>query len=726
MKRMYLRTAALLLSLCLLAACGAPASPVQEPQSAEAVPAEAAAPATQTPPAVTAPQTTQSAREQTGFSYEVRWEDQALEGAMPENLFFLGDRLMLEVSLETGGRDAWDLTAGTPECPDDLPGEVLTLASQDEILWCCTQTENGLTLCAIENGSLTSTVELEDSKGFYPYSMAVDGDGGFCLLGDGSLRVYTAAGKKRSDIPTGKEQGLSLTAASTGQVLMCTRNVNLGESGVKTVDSESIGANLTDAGISYQAYPGWEGAVLLSDGSALYALELTGDQPVMASILDWIDTDVDPEMLISAASRDRETIYILSGDESGLRLGTLQQTEAEPETRTVLNLGIHAPAELRRCVSALTVRYNESQNAVRVHVVNYNILYDRVIRQDAENLDLILTDGGLGEAKMTDLRTLYDGELGPDALMPCVSAAFDGLDELTAMPMYFCVDTLVGNRAYLGEAEGWTPAELLSAVRDHPDSALFRMANAYDTLQLLMEGEAWVRDYASLLEAAAAMPADETALTEQAGNQTMDLVENLKSGSVLFSASRLDSFSDLLAWNAALEGNAVFKGYPAESGNGSLILTGIGGSDLSIPEASAHRDEAWDFLKYILSDEEVVRYVGSLGFPILRSAFDTMEQEAMAGLTYTDGEGNQVTTGGQVVLQEAYVTVGGPYETAPLSQTQADSFRELLESSSGLFDTREWPRSNHESRVTQAKNALRDILENGADPAEAAKVLEEG
>ena len=721
MKRLSWRVLALLLAFILLSACGKPDDVSGGGQESAA--ATASAEETEAPPAVAAPQTTQSAREQTGFAYGAQWEDLTLEGAMPEDLFLLGDRLMLEISLETGGRDAWDVETGQTICPKELPGEVLTMAPEGEALWCCTQTAEGLALSAIREGAVAETFPLEDSGRFYPFSMAVGGDGCFYLLGGDSLRVYGTSGKKLSDIPTGAEQGISLTAASTGQVLMCTRDAAHGENGVKAVDSESIGANLTDVRIAYQIYPGWSGSVLLSDGGALYQLDLTGEEIEMRSVLDWIDTDVDPERLISVAAGDRETVYALSGDESGISLGTLRQIPAEEETRTVVNLGIHAPPELRRCISALTVRYNGSQDQVRVHVVDYSILYDRVIGQDAADLDLILTEGGLMDAPMTDLRTLYDETLGQDVLMPCVAGAFDSMDELTAMPMFFCLDTLVGDSDYLGDAQGWTPGELLQAVEEHPDAALFQMANAYDALQILMHGEAYVTDFASLLAAVRELPADETALTAQTAGLTLDLAEDLKRGSVLLSAARIDSFSDLLAWDAALEGKAVFKGYPADGGNGGLILTGVSGCGLSIPKASGHPEEAWAFLKYILEDEAVCRYVSSLGFPILRSAYDSLEQEAMEGLTYTDGDGNPVTTGGQVILQEAYVSVGGPYEVEPLSKDMAESFRDCLEGAS-LFDTREWPRSLHESRVTQAKNALRRILEEGTDPEEAAKALQ--
>ena len=660
--------------------------------------------------AAVVPQTTQSPREQTGYAYQAAWSDLELEGA-PERLFFLGDTLLLEVSGEDGSRRVYDPLTGSTLEADGLSGTVLTIAPGEGELWYCVEAEEGLILSSLpaEGGSVRQTVSLADSQGLYPYTMAVDGDGSFYLLGWGWLRVYSSQGKALSTFDLGQEQGINLVRLSNGQVILSTQRLGGSsyQGAVKLLNTESIGATLTEASKTYRAYPGWQGTALLSDGGSLYALD--GASSTMTAVLDWIDTDINPETLASVAARDAATIYVVSSTQSATRLGTLTQVPvSQTQERTVIHVGYClGDPELTSALNALTVDFNQSQEDFRVHLVNYQSYSDGSARllADAGDLDLILAEEIGDSVELTDLSTLFDDQVGVSTLTDGLYQALTAQGSVTGLPLYFTLDTLVGTASTLGSQEGWTPAEFAQTVAQHPEAAVLQYSNAYDTLDTLLERDgSYMTDYASLLTAVQSIPVEDSDIYALAANQAQEALPCLKDGSLLLWQVNISDFSTWLGLQKALEGDMVLKGYPSESGNGGILQ--LSPQQLAIPAASAHPGEAWDFLKAILSSDFLSQYQG--GFPVLEAAYTQAEQEAMAGLTYEASDGTSATTGGQVNLEN------GTYEVEPLTQAQADTFRSYLRGLCGIA-------GDTASLRQQAREALKSVLESGTDPAQAAK-----
>ncbi len=663
------------------------------------------------------PQTTQSPEEQTGYGYTVEWTELSISEGMLERLFFLGEKLMIEISTETGTRGVYDLESGQVVSVDT--GNVLTVAPENDALWYCVEEGSGLVLHKVsaENGSSLETVTLSDSEGLYPYTMAVGNDGSFYLMGAGWLQVYSSEGKQVSSFSLEEEQGISLVRLSDGQVILSTQTLQ--EDGtyrgsVKQLNTESIGASLTEQSNIYHVYPGWEGVALLSDGGNLYALDMESN--AMTAVLDWIDTDVNPETLVSVVAKEQETIYLISSTQEETLLGTLQREPvSEGAEKTTVSMGYYVEdPELSSIISALAVEFNGSQSEFRVHLVNYSNYSDGLERigQDAEDLDLILTDlDYLEDVELSDLGGLFDETVGEDTLMPCVYQALISDGTVKGIPLYFTVDTLLGTKSTLGEEQGWTPAEFLEVVTQQSESAVLQYSNAYDALDLLVShaGE-YITDYASLLNAVQGIPVNDEEIYNLEANLADQAIPCLKDGSLLLESVNISSFSDLLALSAALDGDGVLKGYPTDIGNGG-ILVGATQENLAIPDSSEYKQEAWTFLKQLLTSEGMKQYQMSHGFPVLESAYSEAEEEAMQGIVYVDSNGEQVTTGGQVFLEDE------SYEVEPLTESQADAFREYLNGSCGFS-------GNTQTLAAEARSALKSVLESGTDPAEAAKEIQ--
>ena len=70
---------------------------------------------------------------------------------------------------------------------------------------------------------------------------------------------------------------------------------------------------------------------------------------------------------------------------------------------------------------------------------------------------------------------------------------------------------------------------------------------------------------------------------------------------------------------SALHGNVLFSGYPVTEGSGIAAKPVM---SAGICASSSGKDEAWDFIRYMLSSEPQRKIAGSVaGFPVQRQAF---------------------------------------------------------------------------------------------------------
>jgi ABC-type glycerol-3-phosphate transport system substrate-binding protein len=687
----------------LLTGCGA-----QTASSASA--SESSAEVTvQTTEKAQIPQTTASPAEQTGFAYEVELTDLSDLSGTPAELLLQGDRLLLELTNDTGLRTILD-----PETGETVAEDALTAAVTGETLWYCLEDGDGLRLQSDSGAS----VSLNGSEYFYPYAMAVAGDGSFYLLDYSGVRVYSTQGKLLSEFSLDLASGLSLIPLSDGGVLL-SRRLSEGDQigAVARIDTEAIGASLTDQTAVYWAYSGWENTALLSDGMGLYALDM--ELETIEAVLDWIDTDIDPSAVTSVVSASRETIYVTLSSEEGTYLATLHQVAAQETQETQISLGLYTDnEEYLRAISAMAVAFNGSQEEFRVHLVNYSSYSDGDTRLwlDSQSLDLILADPALLEdaelpetIELTDLSQLFDQEVGEDTMLSWVYGGLTAQGTVTGLPLYFQVDTLTGSADILGTDAGWTPAEFAAVVAAEPEAVCLQYSTAYDVVETMLSGAgAYLGDYASLLEGAEASPADDSALYDAAVNQEGESLSQLQEGRVLLRQVTISSFRD---YQGALAAGMTLKGYPTDSGNGSVLIASQ--EQLMIPAASEHPQEAWRFLKALLTEDTMNELYMAQGFPILEASFQQMAQETMQGITYENEAGETVTAGSQVIF------CGDLLEVDPLSQEELEGIRAWLEGTCGFYQE-----TSAELR-SAARAALKTVLEEGESPETAAQRIQD-
>ena len=448
-KQTLRRGCALATTLCmLLTGCSLGSGDSSTETSTETAAASATA------PAVEAPQTTASPVEQTGYGY-VAEEAQEIDGAILEKLVLLGEKPWLVTQQENGGMTLRNLETGEQAQPE-LSGTILAACGYDTGVWCCVEQDGSISLRQYDsNGLNTSTVELSLDDA-YPSDLAVDGNGYFYVLSSDRVLVYSGNGKNVSSLtlPTGSV-GMRLASLSDGQVVLTSSESGKGNA-VRLLTTESIGKNLTDASSPFLSYSGY--GALLSGGGNLYVMDTENNQ--METLLNWVDSGVDSSILADCIAGSPDTIWYVTSDETGMKLGSLRRVEASAlSQRETVTVGVSGSldAALTGRITAMAAQYNQSQQEKSIHLVDYSLYADgdQRLSQDAGDLDLVVgTEEVMDAADLMDLTELYDDQVGADTLLAGVQNA-TAADRL---PLSFLIETLYGSDTLVGDSEGSDPS----------------------------------------------------------------------------------------------------------------------------------------------------------------------------------------------------------------------------------------------------------------------------
>ena len=665
--------------------------------------AESAAASPTTAPAVEAPQTTASPVEQTGYGYEAA-EQQKIDGAVMEKLVLLGEKTWLVTQQEDGSVSLQNLESSDRVQPESA-GTILAACGGEAGVWCCEEQDGSISLVQYDSqGAKASQVEL-NLDGVYPSDLAMDGNGYFYLLTSDRVLVYSGNGKNVSslNLPSGSV-GMRLAALTDGQVVLTSSESGKGNA-VRLLTTESIGKTLTDASSKFLSFGGY--GALLSGGGNLYVMDTENNQ--METLLNWVDSGVDSGILADCIAGSPDVIWYVTSSEEGMQLGSLRRVAAsELPQRETVNVGIggSVDAALTGRITALAVAYNESQEDRRIHLVDYSLYSDgdQRLSQDAGDLDLIVGDETVMDAaSLTDLSELYDDQVGKDTLLEGVQNATTA----DRLPLSFVIETLYGSGSLVGESQGWTPQEFADTVAAHTELAVLKMCNSYDALSVLLQGYTGSNDgIAAILEACSKIPVEDQALYAlEANSSADDQAVCVKNGTLLLGQAELKDFMDLRQLSAQVGDGLVYKGYPAESGNGTMLkFTAY----LGISKDSGHGAAAWDFLKQIIMDSSDFLGAQGLGFPVLEQDFMDMAESAAKKVTFRN-------EAGETVEQDPVIWVDGEAQSvSPFTETEITEILDWINGGSGAYGC-------SDQRITEGNQALKDVIENGTDAAKAAK-----
>ncbi len=363
--------------------------------------------------------------------------------------------------------------------------------------------------------------------------------------------------------------------------------------------------------------------------------------------------DAAPELLVNwtnsgLTAQDCEVISVLSPDAvlcvieevsmlGGRRTGTqkipallIKVPDEEEQGKTVLTLAITA---VNTDLYRLIVNFNRSSEKYRVVVDDYTVYNSSGNTGLAEQrFDLDLASGVVHDIVFlyhnkrskyiekeifADLYEFFDADetFSRESLLGCIRQNCETDGKLFAVPRGFYISTLVGKTALVGERETLTINDLRELTEKLPSDARLFLRTGRDTifkwtLQSLTNEYIDYRNascsftepsFIELLECMKTLPVTGRSRSISVTVNT-DEIGEMRGETAYLLEYLLESINSFIGLKIVFGDDAyTIKGYPSQTGNGSIIQIS---DNLAIRDKSEQKEGAWEFLKYVLSDEE--------------------------------------------------------------------------------------------------------------------------
>lgn len=157
----------------------------------------------------------------------------------------------------------------------------------------------------------------------------------------------------------------------------------------------------------------------------------------------------------------------------------------------------------------------------------------------------------------------------------------------------------------------------------------------------------------------------------------------LKSGLMAYTENMMIHVTDLRYIELDLGAPVTFIGYPTADGSSGnyLYLCTLAGINAASPKA----EQAWEFIKYMISDDEFQAWTALDGIPVKKSAYEENLRELQDPMAKYDGHEITLNEDGSFSVDGVYMDQ--EYDPTPIiSQEQADKFLRLIESADSLYD----------------------------------------
>lgn len=423
---------------------------------------------------------------------------------------------------------------------------------------------------------------------------------------------------------------------------------------------------------------GMDRSYLITEGeiTKVDLLDLSKNQVVFS----WNDADYDSARILDTkVSSDQEFYFI---EESG---NTESEENDDPRVELKLLQAVRAEKNPNAGKKIILVGVFEQDVNIRRHVIRYNLDPDSSCRVElyyyslndvsassgldmekrvAETMSLDLLSGNGPDILMNaswlsrfntdevlvDLNTLIDSTdgmgLNRNAYLDSVFRASEQGGKLYHLPLTFYVRGWASNRELLGDTSSYTYTQFVDACEKLPeDVSVFTESPYNDLLSLLPvsefvdyeKGQVHFEDaeFQQLLELVRKHGSPRT--HEQLAKEMEDERNVRPDSGVLFRenmlAFTLESFEDLFSYARAKERlgeKGVFCGIPSRSGGSMMARVNI---SMAISASSKNQKEAWEFLRFMVSDEQQEMMTESLNcnfIPVSRKALDLQNERWMA------------------------------------------------------------------------------------------------
>ena len=425
--------------------------------------------------------------------------------------------------------------------------------------------------------------------------------------------------------------------------------------------------NLPNVFGRYRIYQGTASDFLMIDTVGVYSYNM-GENAIVP-LITYIDAYLDIMTFWLARQIDETHIAgIFSDGLMGDALGLFSREEA-PEDLKVIVLGAFHEYDIPQ---DRILDFNRENNGYRITVKQYMDVSDELDAYTQFNMDILAGNmpdilaidpdlplqNLISKGLLADVGELIskDQELADVEFMDNFFDALRVDGVLYHVVLSVKVNTLVAKKSIVGDRIGWNAEEFSKVLESLPEGMeVVSEMSRYDYLAGFMDfcaGEIIDYDlgvchfdspeFKAALEFAATLP--ETAEAYGDGEyevrpQSFSYDSRYIENKVLLQPVTISKVWDLCNWiNGALGEDGAYVGFPSDSREGGWLQ--INGTCFVLSSQSDHLEEAWELVRYILTEDYQTWNLGRSGLPTRKDVFEAGVQYAAGyeGLCWVNDE----------------------------------------------------------------------------------------
>jgi ABC-type glycerol-3-phosphate transport system substrate-binding protein len=501
------------------------------------------------------------------------------------------------------------------------------------------------------------TGDLRDEEYIYPQKMATDAAGRIYLVNNGTVYIWDAQGGFLNKIAlSGNAADISLDRA--GEKIFASW---LGRGGTLVAaldpDAGTLGQSyqLEDIYAVYGTGPGASGDLLIASENGVYAYDHKNRRH--DKIFAWADVDMSVDFngffLPLADGRVGWIKNEFPDRYADFRVVRPLRAGEEPPAKEAIVLGGLSFFSIDTSVRNAVKAFNDTHSRCRIEIKEYGegdygaginqlnmeivngIGPDIVILPIRFSMELYARKGVL-----TDLYPFIDsdGEMARGDFYENILKAYETGDSLFGIPVWFEFQTIVAAQAEVGDISGWNLDTMMDYVNGRfPASPVFENASKSEVFSLCLfangdaladwhsAGGGFDRDlFLKMLYFADRFTPDHLYAYEENIARRIQDDDKLQ-----LLTTNVGGYYSHRLYRELFGGPAAYPGYPAENGNGNVIISR---SVMAISAGCRDKEAAWEFLRSMLNEEVQSSPFIGLGFPILKSAHEALIKEALTAV----------------------------------------------------------------------------------------------
>ncbi|MCI8691399.1 MAG: extracellular solute-binding protein [Lachnospiraceae bacterium] len=565
-------------------------------------------------------------------------------------------------------------------------------------------------------GSKGWNLVLKEAKlsGMLEGCLATDRDGRLFLLSEGELLLFGGDGRQLGSLSTegyrfsgGTEY---LVNGPEGRIYYVASRLpfSFEEQAVYEILGGDNPRLEKAAGAPGRLYGSEYGLISAGEDGILY--RYLAESAEWEPVLRWTDSGIDTPSAVAQISEDK---FIVSsselkaaamdyGSKELISLLTRTLVSELPKKEVLTLAAVYPSSELKTWVT----KFNQENEKYQVVIEQYGLedvemrLNSRLVSTsppDIVNLARLDVINYANRQVFEDLTPYLESSAALDRenYFEEILEAYTIGGRLVCIPANFYISVVLGRASQVGEEAGWTMAEVMKLWEVFPDKKLYNVILTEFMLKQLC-GKYICSQYIDLETGECSFDSAEFRefmewikyYEEKNASGSKNAVGDWSEDCLLY-IEYLYTLSDFARseWLAGEKITAI--GRPTADGSPSL---GVGVNDaLSISARSRHKEGAWAFIEYVLSQEQ-----GDLGFSSRKDVFlqklekemtpDYLKTEDGEIMVYGDGvrdeTGNIIPAGSPRIRPRAYVTdpVTGQSHVLydSMSREQADELLEIV------------------------------------------------